>query len=159
MEALISLTYEYPVGSLAQFCSCLVVLGKNKNVTQSDGCFGLFPLVKFALTCIGGLISMTYEHPEWSLAQSNPKAFFGSRQGVLSEWLLKHWWGEHRPDRCVIMGRRRWRFKGWGFGKFGKHQNNTPTNTDLIVLCVWTTFWYVIYKTLHIFLRKACPIG
>ena len=43
-------------------------------VTQSDCRFELFPPVKFALTCLRGLISMTYEHPLWPLALKNPTA-------------------------------------------------------------------------------------
>ena len=53
-------------------------------VSQSDCRFELFPPVKFALTFLGFLISLTYEHPVCSSAQSNPTAIIWSRQGVLS---------------------------------------------------------------------------
>ena len=54
-------------------------------ITQSNCRFELFPLVKLALTYMGVLISVTYEHPVCSSAQSNPTAVIWSRQGVCDE--------------------------------------------------------------------------
>ena len=51
-------------------------------VTQSDCRFDLFPPVKFALTFLGFLSSLSYEYPKCSSAKSNPTAIIWSRQGV-----------------------------------------------------------------------------
>ena len=50
--------------------------------TQHDCCFILSPSVKLALTYIGVYISLKYEHPGCSSAQSNPTTVIWSRQGV-----------------------------------------------------------------------------
>ena len=50
--------------------------------TQHDCCFILSPSVKLALTYIGVHISLTYEHPVCSSAQSNRTTVIWSGQGV-----------------------------------------------------------------------------
>ena len=63
-------------------------------VTQSHGCFELFPTVKCSLTYLGGLISLIHEYRVCSLVQGIRQRSSGPGRGRTRQWQAGIKWGQ-----------------------------------------------------------------